>query len=96
MRLWKVVSFSQIQAGNCWFHVSSHTPSSPLHPQYDPVTAVIAHVHREQAFLQAIRFAKIELSQTALGLDQLGELNVPDELYLHKRLPLKKLISDLN
>ena len=55
----------------------------PLHSQHDPVAPVIAHVHREQALLQTIRFAKIELSQSAIGLYQLGELNVSDELYLH-------------
>jgi hypothetical protein len=59
-------------------------PVFPLHPQDDPVAPVIAHVHREQTLLQTIRFAKIELSQSAIGLYQLGELNVPDELYLHK------------
>jgi hypothetical protein len=59
-------------------------PVFPLHPQYDPVTPVIAHVHREQTLRQTIRFAEIKLPQTAIGLYQLGELNVPDELYLHK------------
>jgi len=55
-----------------------------LHSQHDPVAAVITNVHGEQAFLQPVGFAKIELSQTAFGLHQLGELNVPDKLYLHK------------
>jgi hypothetical protein len=59
-------------------------PVFALHPQHDPVTPVIAHVHREQTLLQTIRLAKIEFSQSAIGLYQLGELNVPDELYLHK------------
>jgi len=56
----------------------------PLHSQHDPVAAVIAYVHGKQSLLKTIRFTKIKLSQTALGLYQLGELNVPDELYLHK------------
>jgi len=56
----------------------------PLHSQHDPVAAIIAHVNSEQAFLQSIGFAKIKFSQSAFGLDQLGKLNIPDELYLHK------------
>jgi hypothetical protein len=59
-------------------------PVFPLHSQNDPITAVIAHVHRKQTLLQTIRFAKIKLPQSAIGLYQFGELNVPDELYLHK------------
>jgi hypothetical protein len=70
-------------------------PVFTLHPQNDPVAPVIAHVHRELAFCQTIRFAKIELSQTAIGLYQLGELYVPDELYLHKA-PVEMLMSDLS
>jgi hypothetical protein len=65
-----------------------------LHPQHDPVTPVIAHVHREQPFRQTIRFAEIELSQTAIGLYQLSELNVPDELYLHKAPFTKRLMNN--
>jgi hypothetical protein len=56
----------------------------PLHPQYNPVAAVIAHINSKQSFLQPIRLAEVKLSQSAVCLHQLGELDVPDELYLHK------------
>jgi hypothetical protein len=59
-------------------------PILALHPQYDTVAAIIAHIHREQPFLQPIGLAEIKLSQSAIGLYQLGELNVANELYLHK------------
>lgn len=71
-------------------------PVFALHPQHDPVAPVIAHIHGEQALRQTIRFAKIELSQSAIGLYQLGELYVPDELYLHKAPFEEKLMSDLS
>src|ERR1700748_2472181 len=64
----------------------------PLHPEDDTVASVIAHIHREQTFLQAIRFAEVKLSQSAIGLYQLGELNVANELYLHKD-PFELLLS---
>jgi len=56
----------------------------PLHPQHDPVAAVITYIYSKQSFLQAVRLAEIEFSQSAVSLHQFGELNVPDELYLHK------------
>jgi hypothetical protein len=56
----------------------------PLHPQDDPVSTIITHVYGEQAFLQPVGLAKIKFSQSTVSLYQLGELNVPDELYLHK------------
>jgi len=55
-----------------------------LHSEYDPVAAVVADVYGEQAFLQPVGFTEIEFPQTAVGLHQLGELNIPDKLYLHK------------
>jgi hypothetical protein len=55
-----------------------------LHSQYDPVSTVVAHVHSEQSFLQSIGLAEVKLSQSAVGLYQFCELDVPDELYLHK------------
>src|SRR5579863_5159657 len=64
-----------------------------LHPEHDPVTPVISHVHREHPLRQTIRFAEIELSQTAIGLYQFGELYVPDELYLHKAPLLDVMIN---
>jgi len=70
-------------------------PVLALHPQHDPVTPVVAHVYGELTLRQTIRFAEIELSQTAIGLYQLGELDVPDELYLHKAPFKKNLMSDL-
>ena len=55
-----------------------------LHSQYDPVSTVVAHVHSEQSFLQSIGLAEVKFSQSAVGLYQFGELDIPDELYLHK------------
>jgi len=55
-----------------------------LHFQHDTVAPVITYIYREQSFLQSIGLAKIEFPQTAVGLHQLGELNVSDELNLHK------------
>jgi len=55
-----------------------------LHFQHDTVAPVITHIYREQSFLQSIGFAEIEFPQTAFRLHQLGELNVSDELNLHK------------
>jgi len=59
-------------------------PLFPLHVEYDPVAAVIAYVHSEQPFLHPVGFPEIELPQTAIRFHQLTELNVPNELYLHK------------
>jgi hypothetical protein len=56
----------------------------PLHPQYDPVAAVIAHIDSKQPFLQAIRLAEVKFSQSAVRFHQFGKLDIPDELYLHK------------
>jgi len=55
-----------------------------LHFQHDTVAPVVTHIYREQSFLQSIGLAEIEFPQTAVGLHQLGELNVSDELNLHK------------
>ena len=55
-----------------------------LHSQYDPVSAVVADVHGEQSFLQSVGLAEIKFSQSTVGLYQFGELDIPDELYLHK------------
>jgi hypothetical protein len=55
-----------------------------LHSQYDPVSTVVAHVHSEQSFLQSIGLTEVKFSQSAIGLYQFCELDVPDELYLHK------------
>jgi len=55
-----------------------------LHFQHNAIAAVVTHIHSEQSFLQSIGFAEIEFPQTAVGLHQLGELNVSDELNLHK------------
>ena len=55
-----------------------------LHSQYDPVSTVVAHVHSEQSFLQSVGLAEVKFSQSAVGLYQFGELDIPDELYLHK------------
>jgi len=55
-----------------------------LHSQNDPVTAVVAHIYSEKSFLESIRLAEVEFSQSAVGFYQFGELDVPDELYLHK------------
>jgi hypothetical protein len=57
-----------------------------LHTEYDPIAPVVTDVHRENAFLQPVRFPEIELSKPAIGFHQLGELNVPDKLNLHKAL----------
>jgi hypothetical protein len=56
----------------------------PLHPQYNPVAAVITHINSKQSFLQPVGLAEVKLSQSAVSLHQFGELDVPDELYLHK------------
>jgi hypothetical protein len=55
-----------------------------LHSQDDTVPAVIADVDSEQSFLQPVGLAEIEFSQPAIGFYQLGELDIPDKLYLHK------------
>ena len=55
-----------------------------LHSQYDPVSTVVADVHGEQSFLQPVGLAEIKFSQSTVGLYQFGELDIPDELYLHK------------
>jgi hypothetical protein len=55
-----------------------------LHSQNDPVTAVVTHIYREKSFLESVRLTEVEFSQSAVGLYQFGELDVPDELYLHK------------
>jgi hypothetical protein len=59
-------------------------PIFALHSQNDPVAAVVTHVYSEKTFLQSVRLAEVEFSQSAVGLYQFGELDVPDELYLHK------------
>jgi hypothetical protein len=56
----------------------------PLHPQYNPVAAVVTHINSKQSFLQPVGLAEVKLSQSAVCLHQFGELDVPDELYLHK------------
>jgi hypothetical protein len=55
-----------------------------LHSQYDPVATVVADVHGKQTFLQSVGLAEIKFSQSAVGLYQFCELDIPDELYLHK------------
>jgi hypothetical protein len=55
-----------------------------LHSEHDPVAAVITHIYGKHSFRQAIRFAEVELSQAAIGFYQLGKLDIPDKLYLHK------------
>jgi hypothetical protein len=56
----------------------------PLHPQNDPVATVITHIDSKQSFLQSIGLAEVKFSQTAVRFHQFGELDIPDELYLHK------------
>jgi hypothetical protein len=67
----------------------------PLHSQNDAVSPVVTDVNGELTLGQTIRFSKIELPQAAIGLDQLGELNIPDELYLHKA-PFEKKVNEQN
>jgi hypothetical protein len=55
-----------------------------LHPEYDPVAAVIAYVYGEKSFLETVRLAEIEFPQPAVGFYEFGELDVANELYLHK------------
>src|ERR1700733_7419086 len=55
-----------------------------LHSQYDPVSTVVAYVNGKQPFLQSVGLAEIKFSQSTVGLYQFGELDIPDELYLHK------------
>jgi len=56
----------------------------PLHPQYDPIAAVITHINSKKSFLQPIGLAEVKFSQSSIRFHQLGELDVSDKLYLHK------------
>ena len=56
----------------------------PLHSQYDPIAAVIAHINSKQSFLQSIGLAEVKFSQSSVRFHQLGELDISDKLYLHK------------
>ena|SRR5579864_1893504 len=55
-----------------------------LHSQDDAIATIVTDVYGEQSFLQSVGFAEVELSQSAVGLYEFGELDIPDELYLHK------------
>jgi hypothetical protein len=56
----------------------------PLHSQNDPIAAVITHINSKQTFLQSIGLAEVKFSQSSVRFHQFGELDIPDELYLHK------------
>jgi hypothetical protein len=65
----------------------------PLHPQYDPIAAVITHINSKQSFLQSIGLAEVKFSQSSVRFHQLGELDIPDELYLHK-VPFEVIVNN--
>jgi len=65
-----------------------------LHSQNDTVPTVVADIDGEQSFLQSVGLAEIEFSQPAIGFHELGKLDIPDKLYLHKA-PFELLLTIL-
>src|ERR1700753_4257031 len=55
-----------------------------LHLEDNAISPIVADINGKQSFMQSVGLAEVELSQASIGLDEFGELDVPDKLYLHK------------
>ena len=59
-------------------------PVFALHAEDNAISPIVTDVDRKKTFSESVRLAEVELAQPAVGFYELGELNVPDKLYLHK------------
>lgn len=57
-----------------------------LHPEQDPVTAIIHHIDGKYTFIDTAQFPEVKLSETTFYFQQFGELNVLYKLDAHMLL----------